>query len=81
MADIVTEEAVLKIDNYFVDGDTRVITLKNPLGNITTEQVQELETFMRTNNIIQGDKMQGTFGKISSVTRVTTRKRYLDFTS
>lgn len=81
MADIVTEEAVLKIDNYFVDGDTRVITLKNPLGNITTEQVQELETFMRTNNIIQGDKMQGTFGKISSVKRVTTRKRYLDFTS
>lgn len=81
MADIITDEAVLKIDNYFVDGDTRVITLKNPLGSISTAQVQQLETFMRTNNIIQGDKMQGTFGKISSVTRVTTHKRYLDFTS
>lgn len=81
MADIITSESVLKIENYFVDGDTRTITLKNPSNNITTEQIQNLETFMRTNNIIQGDKMQGTFGKISAVRRVTTQKTHIDFNS
>lgn len=81
MADISTNEATLKIENYFVDGDTRTITLKNPKSTITTSEIAELETFMRTNNIIQGDKMAGTFGKIEKVTRITTWKTYLDFTS
>lgn len=79
MADVSTETEQLKIDNYFVDGDTRVITLKNPKANITTSEIEELQAFMRANNIIVGDKMAGTFGKISSVTRVSERKTYLDF--
>lgn len=79
MADIGTTSTTLKIDTYYVDGDTRVITLKNPKGEITTSEITELETFMRTNNIIQGDKMRGTFGKISSVTKVNEDKIYLDF--
>lgn len=81
MADISTNEATLKIENYFVDGDTRTISLKNPKSEITTSEIAELETFMRTNNIIVGDKMAGTFGKIEKVTRINTRKTYLDFTS
>lgn len=81
MADVVATEATLKIEAYFVDGDTRTITLKNPLGSITTEEIKDLETFMRTNNVIVGDKMQGTFGKISEVRKIVTMKRYIDFTS
>lgn len=81
MADISTNEATLKIENYFVDGDTRTITLKNPKSDISTSEIAELETFMRTNNIIVGDKMAGTFGKIEKVTRINTLKTYLDFTS
>jgi len=81
MADISTNEATLKIENYFVDGDTRTISLKNPKSNISTSEIAELETFMRTNNIIVGDKMAGTFGKIEKVTRINTAKTYLDFTS
>ena len=81
MADTSTNEATLKIENYFVDGDTRTISLKNPKSNISTSEIAELETFMRTNNIIVGDKMAGTFGKIEKVTRINTAKTYLDFTS
>lgn len=81
MADVTATSRTLKIGNYFVDGDTRTISLKNPRGGISTADIQELETFMRTNNIIQGDKMQGTFGKITEAKIVTETKTYLDFTS
>ena len=81
MADVSTESAILKIKNYFVDGDTRTITLKNPKGNITTSDIEDLQAFMRTNNIILGDKVQGTFGKIEEVVKTHERKTYLDFSA
>lgn len=81
MADVTATSRTLKLDTYYVDGDTRTITLKNPRGGISSTEIQELETFMRTNNIIQGDKMQGTFGKISEAKVVTETKTYIDFTS
>lgn len=80
MADVTATSRTLKIENYFVDGDTRTISLKNPRGGISSTEIQELETFMRTNNIIQGDKMQGTFGKISEAKIITETKTYIDFT-
>lgn len=80
MADVSSTSEQLKIENYFVDGDTRTITLKNPKQSITTSDIEELQAYMRANNIIVGDKMAGTFGKISSVTRVSETKTYLDFT-
>lgn len=79
MADVVTNSSTLKFKFYFVDGDTRTNTLKNPKSNITTSEIEELQTFMRTNNILLGDKVQGTFGKIESVTKIRERKVYLDF--
>lgn len=80
MADVSSTSETLKIENYFVDGDTRTITLKNPKQSITTSDIEELQAYMRANNIIVGDKMAGTFGKISAVTRVSETKTYLDFT-
>ena len=80
MADVSATSETLKIENYFVDGDTRTITLKNPKQSITTSDIEELQNYMRANNIIVGDKMAGTFGKISQVTRVSETKTYLDFT-
>lgn len=80
MADVSSTSEQLKIENYFVDGDTRTITLKNPKQSITTSDIEELQAYMRANNIIVGDKMAGTFGKISSVKRVSETKTYLDFT-
>lgn len=79
MADVSKNTESLKFDTLFVDGDTRILTLKNPKQNITTSEIEELQAFMRSTNIIVGDKDNGTFGRINSVTRVTEQRTYLDF--
>lgn len=79
MADTVSYSSTLKIENLFVDGDTRTITLKNPLNGITTTMITDLESFMRTNNIIIGDKYGGTFGRIQSVKKVNETRLNLDW--
>lgn len=73
-----TTSTTLKIENLFVDGDTRTITLKNPKSDITTQDITNLETFMQQNNIIIGDKYNGTFGKIGSVKRISETRTKLD---
>lgn len=78
MADTIKTSAELKIDNYFVDGDTRMITLKNPKAEITNSDIEELQSFLRANNVLIGDKVGGTFGKISSVTRVIQTRTAMD---
>lgn len=78
MADTVTRTESLKIDNLFVDGDTRIITLKNPKQNITTSDITALQTFMQANNVIIGDSHGGTFGRIEQVTRVTEQRTAVD---
>lgn len=70
MADIMKTETTLRIDNLFVDGDTRAITLKNPKDTIQSSEIEALNTWMQTNNIIIGDKAGGTFGRITKVTRI-----------
>lgn len=61
----------LKIDTYFVDGDSRVITLKNPRGGLSTADFTNLNTMIQTNNLLIGDKTGATFGRITSATKVT----------
>lgn len=78
MADIRTNTTSLKIDALFVDGDTRLITLKNPKQSITASEILNLQTFMQANNVIIGDRYSGTFGRIESVTRVTEQRTELD---
>lgn len=78
MPDQISESTTLKIEALFVDGDTRTMTLKNPKSEITTQEILDLQTFMRTNNAIIGDKYGGTFGRIESVKKVTENKLYLD---
>lgn len=79
MADVLTQSAQLKFEAYFVDGDTRTFTLKNPKGSISTSEIEELQTLIRQNNLLIGDKMGGTFGKFDAVTRITENKYHLDF--
>lgn len=78
MAHVFTQETSLKIENLFVDGDTRNITLKNPKSEITTSEITELQTFMQQNNIIIGDSHGGTFGRIEAVTRINEQRMHLD---
>lgn len=78
MADITTNSSVLKIENLFVDGDTRTVTLKNPKSTITTSEIQTLDNYLRNNNLLIGDKWGGNFGRIVEVKRVTTTRKFLD---
>lgn len=78
MADISTTTNELKIENYFVDGDTRTITLKNPAATVDSAAIADLQTWMQTNQPILGDKLQAAFGKITKVTSVGTQTTYLD---
>lgn len=78
MADTIATSQELKIDNLFVDGDTRVITLKNPKDNIETSQITALNALMQNSQIIIGDKWGGTFGRITSVKKVTTTRQKLE---
>ena len=70
MADVVKTTSNLKIENYFVDGDTRTITLKNPKDTIEASAIADLNSFMQTTGIIIGDKTGATFGKIMKVTKI-----------
>lgn len=74
----VTTETTLKIENAFVDGDTRMITLKNPRSDIETEEITELNAYIRANNLLLGDQTGAIFAKINKVTKATTMTRTLD---
>lgn len=79
MADTIYTTEELKIENLFVDGDTRTFTLKNPRTDISKSDIEELNTFMQTNNVIIGDKYGATFGRIAHATRTRKIRRVLDF--
>lgn len=71
----ITTTTELKLDTYFVDGDTRSITIKNPKDDIQASEISALNTLIQTDNLLIGDKSGATFGKItkaSVVTKVTT---------
>lgn len=78
MADTITSSDELKIENLFVDGDTRTITLKNPKATIAASEIASLNAIMQNSQILVGDKWGGTFGRITSVNRVTTERKKLD---
>lgn len=78
MADITVNSNDLKVEMYFVDGDTRNITLKNFADSIGSAQIESLQTFMQTNQPLIGDKMGAAFGKISKATKITKSETYLD---
>lgn len=78
MADTSTTTRELKIDQYFVDGDTRMITLKNPSSTLTSAKIQALQTWMQTNQPLIGDKLGAAFGKITSATVVSKTELVLD---
>lgn len=80
MADTLTSSQELKIENLFVDGDTRTITLKNPKAEIATSDIAALNALMQSSQILIGDKWGGAYGRITQVTRVNTDRQKLDLT-
>ena len=78
MADVVKTSRSLVIENVFVDGDTRSVTLKNPRSDISESQITDLNSFLQETNILIGDKDGATFGRIRKVTRRNSTTTYLD---
>ena len=78
MADVVKTSRSLIIENVFVDGDTRSVTLKNPRSDISESQITDLNSFLQETNILIGDKDGATFGRIRKVTRRSSTTTYLD---
>lgn len=68
MADTITNSKSLKLEYDFVDGDTRTNNIKDPNDSITSAQIEELNTFIRANNALVGDKYQATFARIRKAT-------------
>lgn len=89
MADKTTESYELKFEFLFLDGDTRVLTLKNPKEEITTAQITALETLIKdepetpqdvSTPLLIGDKAGSDFRRINLVTKDTIYKTTLDLT-
>lgn len=78
MADVIKTTYELKLENLFVDGDTRTITLKNPRNDLAESDIESLNTWMQTNKIIIGDKDGADFDKISRAMKVTKITQELD---
>ncbi|MBQ3306110.1 hypothetical protein IJH02_01590 [Candidatus Saccharibacteria bacterium] len=89
MADTATTTYELKFEWLFLDGDTRVFTLKNPKSTITTEEIQAIETLIidapqeQTDvqtQLLVGDKAGSLFRRINTVVRETKTVTKLDVT-
>ena len=78
MADIVKSSSLLNIECVFNDGDTRTITLKNPRSNVSSSDIESLESFMLENLIIIGDREGFDFKKVRKAVKRETTTTYLD---
>ncbi len=76
--DTIKTSASLVIECVFNDGDTRTITLKNPRSDISSTDIENLDSFMIENHIIIGDRDSSDFRKIKKAAIRNTTTSYLD---
>ena len=76
--DTLKTSASLVIECVFNDGDTRTITLKNPRSDISSTDIENLDSFMIENHIIIGDRDSSDFRKIRKAAIRNTTTSYLD---
>lgn len=75
----ITNEESLKIHCAFVDGDTRTITLKNPRSDLGNTDFQNLNSYIRDNNLLIGDKTGAIYAGIQKAITSQTMTRTIDF--
>lgn len=76
--DTIKTSASLVIECVFNDGDTRTITLKNSRSDISSTDIENLDSFMIENHIIIGDRDSSDFRKIRKAAIRNTTTSYLD---
>lgn len=79
MADRVTNTVELKLVAGFADEDDRTLTLPNPRGDITPQQLHELETLAAP--VLIGDKYGAAFTRWKLVTKVYKARTVYDVTN
>ena len=78
MADTVKSSYILKIKLGFADGDTRTINLDNQRNDLTAAEVYEVSQYIKTNNLLLGDKYGADSAGILTADIVQTAKTTLD---
>ncbi len=78
LSDVYKQTYVLKIKLGFADGDTRTINLDNPRRNLTASEIHELSQFIKTNNLLLGDKYGADSAGILTADIVESMKVTLD---
>lgn len=83
MADKTAFSYDVKFEWLFADGDTRVQTMQDPISQITTEQITDLETLILNGGgssptLIIGDKAGAPFRRINTVVQETKTTTILD---
>lgn len=78
MADVITTKSTLDMELLFVDTDTRKLSIKDPKQDITSSDIENLQTLIRTNNLLIGDKYGSAFGSIKKAVRTRKTTQTLD---
>lgn len=78
--DTITSANELSIIGGFNDGDTRTFKLKNPRTDIADTDIALVSSYIENNNLLIGDKAEGTSTGINSATIIETTKTKLDLT-
>jgi hypothetical protein len=78
MADTIKSSSELKLEAYFQDNDTRVITVDNPKANLTASQINAVGATMKTTNAILGDKGGADVMGFRTAKKTTTTRTELD---
>ena len=78
MSDIYKQSYILKIKLGFADGDTRTINLDNPKNNLIASEIYEVSQFIKTNNLLLGDKYGADSAGILTADIVQSAKTTLD---
>lgn len=78
MADIVKNTSELKLVAGFYDGDTRTLTLDNPIGSLSAADIHAVETTMKTSQPIIGDKGGANFVGFQKAEIINRTRTILD---
>lgn len=76
--DSTTVSQNLRVSCGFVDGDTRVFSIKHPRSDLTASDIEMYSNFIAANNLLVGDKNSAPFGKISKAVRINQSKTVFD---
>ena len=78
MSDIYKQSYILKIKLGFADGDTRTINLDNPRNDLQASEINEVSQFIKTNNLLLGDKYGADSAGILTADKIASTKTTLD---